>query len=108
MTQAPHLDDETLIIIVTNDAASPGAASHIDQCSRCSHELEVWRRISDLAEVTVDSVPPAGAQLDERVLGQPGGPDRQGAASPTRRPVFKHLVRRPRARWLIPVGACRR
>jgi hypothetical protein len=104
MTSIEHLDDETLItIIITNDAASRGAAFHIDQCSICRHELEVWRRISDLAQVSVASVPPAGAELDEQVFGLLGGPERQDAALPTRRPVFRYLDRRRRARWLISV-----
>ena len=103
MTQTRHLDDEALISIVAGDGASPGAASHINQCSSCADELEVWRRISDLARVSVDSLPPAGTELDERVLGQLGVPAGQGAASPPRRPVFTHRDRYRRSRWLIPV-----
>jgi hypothetical protein len=103
MTITPHLNDEAMIAIVTNGAAGPGAASHIDRCSSCTHGLEVWRRISDLANVSVDSVPPASAELAERVLGQLGDPDGRGAAPPTGRTVFRGRDRHRRARWLIPV-----
>jgi hypothetical protein len=104
MRRTPHLDDEELITIIADGAANPDATAHIDQCPDCSHEFEAWRRISHLANVSVDSVPPASPELTERILGHLGGPDERGADSPTRRPAAaRRLDRLRRARWLIPV-----
>jgi hypothetical protein len=103
MTRTAHLDDETLITIITNGPAGAGAAAHIDQCPTCRHELDGWHRVADLARASVDSVPPAGAVFDQQVLGLLGHPDGQDAALPARRRVYKHRGPNRRARWLIPV-----
>jgi hypothetical protein len=103
MTRTPHLDDEALITIAADDSTGPDAASHIEQCSICTNELEVWRRISDLARVTVETVPPAREDLVERVLGQldrSGG--RDVTSSPAHRPALRHPEWSRRTRWLIP------
>jgi hypothetical protein len=103
MTRTPHLDDEALITIAANNGASPGATSHIQQCSICTHELEVWRRISDLARVTVDTVPPAREDLFVGLLEQlersSGG---DPVSSVAHRPALGPSGRARWARWLIP------
>jgi hypothetical protein len=103
VTRTPHLDDEALITIAANDSASPGATSHIQQCSICTHELEVWRRISDLARVTVDTVPPAREDLVVGLLKQlDSSSGRDPVSSVTHRPALGPSGRGRWARWLIP------
>jgi hypothetical protein len=65
MTPTRHLDDEALITIAQDNAPSPGASSHVGSCPLCAHELETWRRISDLVRVSVDSISPAMEDLPQ-------------------------------------------
>jgi hypothetical protein len=100
MTRTPHVDDDALITIAAHDAATPDDVSHIEQCSICTQELAIWRRISNLARASVESVPLAGEELAERVLGQLDGPDR-GRVPMTRRPARRGGGWSRRVPWLI-------
>ncbi len=104
MTRTPHVDDEALITIAAHDAAIPEAVSHIEQCSICTQELAIWRRISNLAKASVASVPLAGEELAQRVLGQLDAPAGPSQASVTRRLARQHRGWNRRVRWLIPAS----
>jgi hypothetical protein len=95
----PHVDDDALTTIAAHDAAAPDDVSHIEQCSICSQELAIWRRISNLARASVESVPLASEDLAERVLGQLDGPDR--GPVPKNRPAHPQGGWSRRVRWLI-------
>lgn len=103
MTPTRHLDDETLITLAQDNSQSAGAASHVDSCPLCAHELAVWRRISDLARLSVDSVPPAAEGLSPRVFGESDGPPRLGSVSPRRRRALTALGWSGSRRWVIAV-----
>lgn len=104
MTRTPHVDDDALITIAAHDAAIPEAVSHIEECSICTEELAIWRRISNMARASVASVPPAGEELAQRVLGQLDPPARRDPAAVTRRLVRQHRGWNRRVRWLIPAS----
>ena len=67
MTRTRHLVDEALISIAQGSSTRAEGSSHVDSCPLCAHDLEVWRRISHLARVSVNSVPPAREDLPQRV-----------------------------------------
>jgi hypothetical protein len=103
MTRTLHVDDEALITIAAHDTATPEVVSHIEQCSICTQELAIWRRISNLARASVASVPLAGEELAEQVLGRL---DARARREPT---PTRHLARQRRGwnrrvRWLIPAS----
>ncbi len=103
MTRTRHLDDEALITIAQDNSPSAAAPSHVDSCPFCAHELEVWRRISDLARVNVDLVPPAKEDLPQRVFGELVSPPRRSSVpSRSRRVLTSHGWSRG-GRWVIAV-----
>ena len=103
MTRTPHLNDEALITIAQDNSPSAGAASHVDSCPLCAHELEVWRRISDLARVSVDLVPPAMEDLPQRVFGELDSPPRRSSVPPRSRRVLTSRGWSRGGRWVIAV-----
>ena len=102
MTRTRHLDDEALITIARDHSPSAGDTSHVDSCTRCAHELEGWRRISDLATVSIDLVPSAKEDLAQRVFGELDRP-RRNPVSPRmgRLRAFRGWSRG--GRWVIAV-----
>ena len=103
MTRTPHLDDEALIATAEDNSPSAAAPPHVDSCPFCAHELEVWRRISDLARVNVDLVPPAKEDLPQRVFGELVSPPRRSSVpSRSRRVLTSHGWSRG-GRWVIAV-----
>ena len=103
MTGAPHLNDEALITIAQDNARSAGAGSHVDACPRCAHELDVWRRISDLATVSVDVVSPAMEDLPQRVFGELDSPPPHSSVPPRSRRVRTSRGWNRDRRWVIAV-----
>jgi hypothetical protein len=103
MTRTQHLDDEALISIAQDNSPSAGAASHVDSCPLCAHELEVWRRISDLARVSVDSAPPATEDILQRSFGELDSPPRRTSLPPKSRRVFTSRGWSRGGRWVIAV-----
>jgi hypothetical protein len=103
MTRTRHLDDEALITIAQDNSRRAGASSHVDSCPLCAHELEVWRRISDLARVSVDLVPPAIEDLSQRVFGELDSPPRRSSVPPRRRRVLTSRGWSRGGRWVIAV-----
>ncbi len=103
MTRTRHLDDKTLITIAQDSSPSTGAASHVDSCPLCAHELEVWRRISDLARVSVDLVPPAPEDLPQRVFGELDGHPRRSFVPPRSRRVLTSRGWSRGGRWVIAI-----
>ncbi len=102
MTRTRHLDDEALITIARDHSPSASDTSHVDSCTRCAHELEGWRRISDLATVSIDLVPSAKEDLAQRVFGELDRP-RRNPVSPRmgRLRAFRGWSRG--GRWVIAV-----
>ena len=103
MTRTRHLDDEALITIAQVNSPSVGSSSHVDSCPLCAHELEAWRRISDLARVSVDLVPPAKEHLPQRVFGQLDSPPRRSSVPPRSRRVLRSRGWSRGGRWVIAV-----
>jgi hypothetical protein len=105
MTQTHHLDDETLITIAQGTTGRDDAASHIETCAHCGHELEAWRRIGHLARASVDAVPPFDREFSWGVLGESDSahrpdsvPRRKGRAS-----VFNGWPRDRRLVIAVPI-----
>ena len=103
MTRTQHLNDEALISIAQDNGPGAGASSHVDSCPLCAHELEAWRRISDLARVSVNVVPPAKEDLLQRVFGELDSPLRRSAAPSRSRRVLTSRGWSSGGRWVIAV-----
>lgn len=103
MTRTRHLDDETLIAIAQDNSPSAGASTHVDSCPLCAHELEAWRRISDLARVSVGSVPPTKEDLPQRVFGELDSPPRRNSVPPRSRRALTSRGWSRGGRWVIAV-----
>jgi hypothetical protein len=103
MTRTGHLDDEALITIAQDNSPSAGAASHVDSCPLCAHDLEAWRRISDLARVSVHLVPPAIEDLPQRVFGGLDSPPRRSSVPPRSRRVHTSRGWSRGGRWVIAI-----
>ena len=103
MTRTGHLDDEALITIAQDNSPSADAASHVDSCPLCANELEVWRRISDLARVSVDLAPPAIEDLPRRIFSELDSPPRRSSVPPRSRRVLTSHGWSRGGRWVIAV-----
>lgn len=103
MTRSPHLDDEALVTIAQDNSPSAGVASHVDSCPLCAHELDVWRRISDLARVSVDAAPPAREDLPRRVFGELDSPLGRSSVPPRSRRVRTSRGWSRAGRWVVAV-----
>jgi hypothetical protein len=101
MTHLRHLDDETLITLAVSYDAD--AASHVDSCPLCAHELTTWRRISEMARVSVDGVLPASEALPPRLFGDVDKPLQRSPLLPKGRRALvpRHWSRS--GRWAIAV-----
>lgn len=103
MTRTRHLDDEVLITIAQGNSPSAGASSHVDSCPLCTHELQAWRRISDLTRASVNLVPPATEDLPQRIFGEPDrSPRLSSVPRRSRRALTSRGWSRDR-RWVIAV-----
>jgi hypothetical protein len=101
MTRTRHLDEEALITIAQENSRSVDASFHVDSCPLCAHELEAWRRISDLVRAGVDLVPTSTEDLPQRVFDERDKPARRSAARARSRRVLAPRGWSGGRRWVL-------